>query len=65
MQGGEADLEFFLAKEKEEQIYCRSIEQVWAEDQVCPCDPRDKLAIGQWAIKMGLKHPESPQVFSH
>ena len=32
MHGGEADLEHFLSKEKEDREYCRSVKQVWADD---------------------------------
>ena len=59
MHGGEADLEFFLSKEKEEHKYCRSIEQVWADDQERPRNSSDKMAIHRWAVGMGLKHPDS------
>ena len=59
MHGGEADLEHFLSKEKEDQEYCRSVKQVWADDQSRPRDARDKVALNHWAVGMGLKHPDS------
>ena len=59
MHGGEADLEHFLSKEKEEREYCRSVEQVWADDQSRPRDARDKAVLNRWAVGMGLKHPDS------
>ena len=59
MHSGEADLDHFLSKEKEDREYCRSIEQVWADDQSRPRDARDKAALNRWAVGIGLKHPES------
>ena len=59
MHGGEADLQHFLAKEKEDREYCRSVEQICAEAMVRPRDARDQAALNRWAVGMGLKHPDS------
>ena len=59
MHGREAELEHFLSKEKEDQEYCRPVEQVWADDQSRPPDARDKAALNLWAVGMGLNHPDS------
>ena len=59
MHSREADLEHLLSKEKEDREYCRSVKQVWADDQSRPRDARDKAAMNHWAVGMGLKHPDS------
>ena len=59
MHGGEADLQHFLAKEEEDREYCRSVQQICAEAMVGPRDARDQAALNRWAVRMGLKHPDS------
>ena len=59
MHGGEADIQQFLAKEKEDREYCRSVEQICAEAMVRPRGARDQAALNRWAVRMGLKHPIS------
>ena len=50
MHGEGADLEHFIFKEKEDGEYCRSVKQVWADDQSRPRDARDKTALNRWAV---------------